>query len=96
MSHNGLSMIPKIMLDCLCLPPFESDVFHPQVYSTWSDNQLQTYLKNQGFLDDKNETTREQLFTLMKEAYISVADPIWNAWSDSYMVRTGFDYIHFP
>ncbi|KAF9517416.1 hypothetical protein BS47DRAFT_1359684 [Hydnum rufescens UP504] len=55
------------------------------VYSTWGDNELQTYLKNRGFLHDKDQTTRDQLFTLMKEAYGSVADPIWNA-----MDMTGF------
>ncbi|KAF9053806.1 hypothetical protein BDZ89DRAFT_1056368 [Hymenopellis radicata] len=55
------------------------------VYSTWDDNQLRSYLIEKGVLKTKSEKKREELLTLMKDSYAKVADPVWQAWSDSYM-----------
>ncbi|KAF8638420.1 hypothetical protein AX17_002227 [Amanita inopinata Kibby_2008] len=55
------------------------------VYSTWSDNQLRSYLEKKGLLKTREERTRDQLLTMMKDAYATTADPVYDAWSDSYM-----------
>ena len=48
-----------------------------------------SYLEEHGIIDAKQETTRGQLLGYMRDAYASVANPIWEAWGNSYMV-----YIH--
>ena len=69
------------------------DTFRPlddakdYVYSSWSDNQLRSYLEK-GLLKPKEQKTREQLLAMMKDAYAAVSEPIYDAWSDSAMVRT--------
>ncbi|KAK7045488.1 hypothetical protein VNI00_007741 [Paramarasmius palmivorus] len=55
------------------------------VYSTWDDNQLRSYLEEKGVLKTKVEKKREELLTLMHDAYAGVANPVWNAWSSSYI-----------
>ncbi|KAK0200877.1 hypothetical protein DFS33DRAFT_1084921 [Desarmillaria ectypa] len=55
------------------------------VYSTWDDTQLRDYLVHKGVLKSKTEKKREELLAMMKDAYYSVADPVWEAWSNSFM-----------
>jgi hypothetical protein len=57
------------------------------VYSTWDDNKLRSYLEDKGVLKTKAQKTREELLATMRDAYAKVANPVWSAWSDSYMVR---------
>lgn len=57
------------------------------VYSTWSDNELRKYLESKGVIKTNSQKRRDELIDLMHKAYGSVADPIWEAWSDSYIVR---------
>jgi hypothetical protein len=56
------------------------------LYSTWDDNRMRDYLVSHGVLKSNTEKTRDQYLKLMKEHYASVADPVWQAWSDSYIV----------
>jgi len=63
------------------------------VYSTWDDSQLENYLKEKGLITEKSEKTRDQLLVMMRDAYAKVADPIWEVWSDSYMVCQPARYI---
>ena len=56
------------------------------VYSEWSDSQIKAYLEKEGVLKSDVTTTREKLLAHMKTAYVSVTDPIWDAWSTSYIV----------
>jgi hypothetical protein len=56
------------------------------IYSTWEDNQLRTYLEEKGLLKTKTQKSREELLAMMKDAYASVTDPAYDAWSESYMV----------
>ena len=56
------------------------------VYSTWDDSQMKDYLVSRGVLKSDAQKTRDQYLKLMKEHYATVADPVWQAWSDSYMV----------
>lgn len=66
------------------------------IYSTWDDNQLKDFLTKKGVLKTKGEQKRDELLTMMKSAYSSLTDPIWEAWSDSYMVRHYFlDLVRF-
>ncbi|KAF8622265.1 hypothetical protein AX15_007141 [Amanita polypyramis BW_CC] len=66
------------------------DVFRPlndakdYVYSSWSDNQLRSYLEK-GLLKPKDQKTREELLAMMRDAYAAVTEPIYDAWSDSAM-----------
>lgn len=57
------------------------------MYSTWSDNDLRSYLEDKGVIKTKTQSTRDELLAKMKESYASVANPAWEAWSDSYIVR---------
>jgi hypothetical protein len=59
------------------------------VYSTWDEGRLRKYLEDKSVVDKKysNRLTRQQLLEKMKGAYASVTEPIWDSWSDSYMVR---------
>lgn len=56
------------------------------VYSTWSDSQMKDYLVSYGVLKSDAQKTRSQYLKLMQEHYAAVADPVWQAWSDSYIV----------
>ena len=56
------------------------------VYSTWDDNKLRSYLEEKGVIKTKQQTTRDQLLAYMRDSYANVANPAWDAWSDSYMV----------
>jgi hypothetical protein len=54
-------------------------------YSTWDDSRLESYLREKGLLKEKR--SRSDLLVMMRDAYVKSTDPIWEAWSDSYMVR---------
>ena len=57
------------------------------VYSTWSDNEMRTWLEKKGIIKTKSEKKTDELLQMMHDAYGSVANPVWDAWSDSYLVR---------
>ena len=57
------------------------------VYSTWSDNEMRSWLEKKGLIKTKSETKKDELLQMMHDAYGSVANPVWEAWSDSYLVR---------
>jgi len=57
------------------------------IYSTWDDNMLRTYLESKGLIKTKSEHKRDEMLVLMESHYNKVANPIWEAWSDSYMMR---------
>lgn len=61
------------------------------IYSTWDDNALRTYLESKGVIDSKQAATRNQLLQWMRDTYATAANPIWNAWSDSYIVSKCVD-----
>ena len=56
------------------------------VYSSWDDSQMRVYLVSHDVLKSDAQKTRDQYLQLMKENYAAVADPVWQAWSDSYIV----------
>jgi hypothetical protein len=60
------------------------------IYSTWDDSRLENYLQRKGLLKDNKHKTRDELLAMMRDAYAKVADPIWEAWSDSYMASSPF------
>jgi hypothetical protein len=62
------------------------------VYSAWDDNKLRTYLEDQGMLKTKTEKKREELLAMMRDVYTKVTDPIWKAWSTSYIVSSHTTY----
>jgi Putative nuclear envelope organisation protein len=55
------------------------------IYSTWSDNQLRTYLEDKGVIRTKAQVSRDEMLAKMQSVYASAADPIYSAWSDSYI-----------
>jgi hypothetical protein len=63
------------------------------VYSTWSDNEMRTWLEKKGIIKTKSETKKDELLQMMHDAYGSVANPVWEAWSDSYLVRHFFLFL---
>jgi len=63
------------------------------VYSTWTDNELRTYLEEKGVLKTKTQKQKNELLQMMHDAWGKVADPIWEVWSDSYIVRSSFSLL---
>jgi hypothetical protein len=63
------------------------------VYSSWDDNRLRSYLESKGVLKTKQQKTRDELLAMMKKEYAEVADPVWDAWSTSYIVSLTFFLI---
>ncbi|EMD35130.1 hypothetical protein CERSUDRAFT_116605 [Gelatoporia subvermispora B] len=64
------------------------------VYSTWDDNRLRAYLEERGVIESNKPTpARSQLLAWMRDTYVKATNPIWHAWSDSYihewLVRRG-------
>ena len=58
------------------------------VYSTWDDNKLREYLESKGVqVKEQAQNTRNDLLGMMRDAYAKVTQPVWEAWSDSYLVR---------
>ncbi|CAK5280441.1 unnamed protein product [Mycena citricolor] len=56
------------------------------VYSTWEDNKLRSYLVEKGVLaKDAAEKTRDEMLAMMRDTYVRATQPIWEAWSHSYM-----------
>jgi hypothetical protein len=64
------------------------------VYSTWTDNQLRSYLEEKGLLKTKAQKQKNELLQMMHDAWGKIADPVWEAWSDSYIVRSSFIMAH--
>jgi hypothetical protein len=54
--------------------------------SSWDDNRLRSYLEEKGVIKTKQQATRDELLAKMNEAYAKTTNPIWQAWSDSYIV----------
>lgn len=65
------------------------------VYSTWDDNRLRSYLEEKGVIKTKQQATRDQLLAHMRDSYAKVSNPVWDAWSDSYMVCTVPNPFHY-
>jgi hypothetical protein len=57
------------------------------IFSTWDDNRLRSYLESKGLIKTKGEKKRDELLTVAEDYYNQVSSPVWEAWSDSYMVR---------
>ncbi|KAG6822453.1 hypothetical protein H0H93_005569, partial [Arthromyces matolae] len=56
------------------------------IYSTWDDNKLRAYLDSKGIeLHDNVKESRHHLLGLMYDAYAKISDPVYHAWSDSYL-----------
>lgn len=56
------------------------------VFSAWDDNMLRTYLEDKGLVKTKAEKRRDEMLAIMEDYYNKMSSPIWEAWSDSYMV----------
>lgn len=75
------------------------DVSKDYVYSTWDDNRLRSYLESKGVqVQAEAKKNRAYLLNLMRDAYTSITNPVWQSWSDSYLVRTvsSCDYPYSP
>lgn len=57
---------------------------------SWDDNQLRSYLEKKGVIKTKQQATRDELLAKMQETYAKATNPVWQAWSDSYIVSTLF------
>ena len=56
-------------------------------YSTWDENQMRDWLVQKGLLKSKEQKKKEELLQMMHTAWGRVANPVWEAWSDSYIVH---------
>ena len=66
------------------------------VYSTWDDNKLRNYLESKGVqVQAEAKKSRTHLLNLMRDSYASITTPIWQAWSDSYLVRSLLSVFSF-
>ncbi|KAL1713569.1 hypothetical protein EV715DRAFT_258335 [Schizophyllum commune] len=55
------------------------------VYSTWDDTRLKAYLVENGYMKSNEQKRRDELLGMMRDAYAKVTNPIWEAWTDSYI-----------
>ena len=55
------------------------------VYSSWDDSKMKKFLQDKG-KESSTAPTHQELLKKMTEVYANAGDPVWNAWSDSYMV----------
>jgi Putative nuclear envelope organisation protein len=57
------------------------------VYSTWDDSKLRSYLESKGVqVQVEAQESRAHLLNLMRDSYAAITTPIWQAWSNSYLV----------
>jgi hypothetical protein len=65
----------------------QADLGRDYVYSSWDDSKLKEYLVKKGLMKSKEQKKRDEMLAMMRNAYTSTTDPVWKAWSDSYIVR---------
>ncbi len=53
---------------------------------SWDDNRLRSYLESKNVIKTKQQATRDELLGKMKDVYGKTVNPVWQAWSDSYIV----------
>ena len=75
------------------------DELKDYVYSDWDEKQMRKWLEQRSFLKSKEKKQRNELLQMMHNAWGKVSSPIWDAWSDSYIVRfsllASFTLSHF-
>lgn len=57
------------------------------VYSTWDDSRLRKWLEDSGVVEARKAKTHTELVNLANHYMGKVTDPIWQSWSDSYLVN---------
>jgi len=66
------------------------------IYSTWDDNRIRTYLESKGVQVQADvQKSHAHLLNLMRDWYATLTTPVWQAWSDSYLVRSLFSLPSF-
>ncbi|KAG5653146.1 hypothetical protein H0H81_002138 [Sphagnurus paluster] len=56
------------------------------VYSNWNDAKIRSYLVSKGVrVKEGAAQSRDQLLNLMRDTYAKASEPIYEAWSDSYL-----------
>ncbi|KAH9920849.1 uncharacterized protein BXZ73DRAFT_91875 [Epithele typhae] len=55
-----------------------------QATAMWDDNRIRTWLEEHGMVSPP-ATPRGKLLAKMRDTYVAVTKPIWQAWSDSYI-----------
>lgn len=55
-------------------------------YSSWDDSRLRKWLEDHGVVEASKSTDRSQLITLVSQYFHEASDPVWQSWSDDYMV----------
>lgn len=63
------------------------DEMKDYVYSDWDETQMKDWLVKKGLLKSKEQKKKEELLQMMHNAWGKVASPVWDAWSDSYIVQ---------
>jgi hypothetical protein len=58
------------------------------VYSAWDDNRLRSWLEDHGVVEASKASTHTDLIKLANDYCRTAVEPVWKAWSDSYMVCT--------
>ncbi|KAI6118142.1 hypothetical protein F5141DRAFT_1096416 [Pisolithus sp. B1] len=57
------------------------------VFSTWDDSRLRKWLEDHGVVEAKKAETRTELLNLANRYLHQASDPVWQTWSDSYMMK---------
>jgi len=66
------------------------DELKDYVYSDWDEKQMRKWLEQRSLLKSKEKKQKNELLQMMHDAWGKVANPVWDAWSDSYIVRLLF------
>jgi Putative nuclear envelope organisation protein len=87
-SHQMTKSISSVVAQATHDASRKLDDTKDYIYSTWDDDRLRSYLEGKGTLKAHQQASREDMLSLMRDYYTKAIDPVWESWSDSYMVRS--------
>lgn len=65
----------------------EFDSTKDYIFTTWDDSELRKWLEENGVVEARKAKSRTELIDLANYYVCKVSDPVWQTWSDSYMVN---------
>ncbi|KAF8298210.1 hypothetical protein DL93DRAFT_2103038 [Clavulina sp. PMI_390] len=83
------SVLTSVAAETAAAAQLKLDETKDYVYSTWSDNELRTWLEEKGVIKTKTQATRDELLAKMNEYYATAAGPTCRAINPSRKVLDG-------
>ncbi|THH16226.1 hypothetical protein EW146_g4375 [Bondarzewia mesenterica] len=84
-SYHASQSISSVIAQATAEVGRKLDESKDYVYSTWDENQLRSFLEERGLLKTRQQASRPEMLQMVHGYYVKVADPVYEAWSDSYI-----------